>query len=126
MTLESRAFGSQGELEAVRYLRQRGYRIVDRNVRLGRGEIDLIAYDGTVLVFIEVKARRTERFGGALWAVDNRKQSQLSRLALRYLARQRLSNCACRFDVVLVQGSAEKKVEIQLIQNAFDAKGGMP
>jgi putative endonuclease len=96
---------------------------VERNVRLGRGEIDLIAYDGKVLVFIEVKARRTEQFGGALWAVDTRKQAQLSRLALQYLTRRRLHDRICRFDVVLIQGRPDRKVEVQLIQNAFEAKG---
>lgn len=96
---------------------------MDRNIRLGRGEIDLIAYDGKVLVFIEVKARRTDRFGGALWAVDFRKQARLSRLAVRYLARQRLPDCVCRFDVVLIQGTADGGLEVRLIQNAFEAKG---
>jgi putative endonuclease len=123
VSLETREFGKRGELEAVRYLQRQGYRIVERNVRLGRGEIDLVAYDGKVLVFIEVKARRTEQFGGALWAVDTRKRAQLSHLALQYLTRRRLHDCICRFDVVLIQGRTDRKVEIQLIQNAFDAKG---
>ncbi|MBI3810702.1 MAG: YraN family protein [Nitrospirae bacterium] len=123
MTLETRAFGKQGEAEAVRFLERRGYRIVDRNVRLRRGEIDLIAYDGDVLVFIEVKARRSTRFGGTLWAVDARKQERLSRLAVEYLARRRSRDCLCRFDLVLIQGAADRGVEIELIQNAFEAKG---
>jgi putative endonuclease len=123
MSLETRTFGKRGESEAVRFLRRQGYRIVDRNIRLGRGEIDLIAYDGNVLVFIEVKARRTDRFGGSLFAVDSRKQAQLSRLAERYLVRRRLRDCICRFDVVLIQGSADRGLDIRLIRNAFEAKG---
>jgi len=124
MTIETRAFGEQGEAEAVRFLQRRGYRIVDRNVRLWRGEIDLIAYDGEVLVFIEVKARRSLRYGGAPWAVNQRKQERLSRLALQYLARQRLKDCPCRFDLVLIQGTGNRGSEIELIQNAFDAGSG--
>jgi putative endonuclease len=123
MTLETRAFGKQGEAEAVRFLQRRGYRIVDRNVRLRRGEIDLIAYDGDVLVFIEVKARRSTRFGGTPWAVDSRKQERLSRLAVQYLARRRMPDCLCRFDLVLIQGATDRGTEIELIQNAFEAKG---
>jgi putative endonuclease len=123
MTLETRAFGKQGEAEAVRFLQRRGYRILDRNVRLWRGEIDLIAYDGDVLVFIEVKARRSLRFGGTSWAVDRRKQERLSRLAMQYLSRQRLPDCPCRFDLVLIQGTRDRAPEIELIQNAFDARG---
>lgn len=123
MSLETRTFGKRGESEAVHFLRRQGYRIVDRNIRLGRGEIDLIAYDGNVLVFIEVKARRTDRFGGSLFAVDSRKQAQLSRLAVRYLTRRRLRDCICRFDVVLIQGSADRGLDIRLIRNAFEAKG---
>ncbi|MEK6684541.1 MAG: YraN family protein [Nitrospirota bacterium] len=125
MTLETRAFGKQGEAEAVRFLQRRGYRIMDRNVRLRRGEIDLIAYDGDVLVFIEVKARRSIRFGGTSWAVDLRKQERLSRLAVQYLARQRLRDCLCRFDLVLIQEAAGRRVEIELIQNAFEARGDL-
>jgi putative endonuclease len=123
MTLETRAFGKQGEAEAVRFLKRRGYRILDRNVRLWRGEIDLVAYDGDVLVFIEVKARRSLRFGGTPWAVDLRKQERLSRLAVQYLAKQRLPDCPCRFDLVLIQGTRDRSPEIELIQNAFEARG---
>ena len=123
MTLETRTFGKQGESEAVRFLQGRGYRIVDRNVRLLRGEIDLVAYDGNVLVFIEVKARRNTRFGGAPWSVDARKQARLSRLAVQYLTRRRLPDCLCRFDLVLLQGAPDRGMEIQLIQNAFETRG---
>lgn len=122
MTLETRAFGKQGEAEAARFLKRRGYRIVDRNVRLLRGEIDLVAYDGDVLVFVEVKARRGTRYGGTPWAVGARKQQRLSRLAAQYLARRRLQDRPCRFDLVLIQGSADGSATIELIQNAFETR----
>ena len=121
MTLETRAFGKSGEAEAARFLRRRGYRIVDRNVRLWRGEIDLVAYDGEVLVFVEVKARRGTRYGGALWAVDARKRHRLTRLASEYLVKRKLGDRPCRFDLVLIQGSPRGSGTIELIQNAFEA-----
>ncbi|HUK56973.1 MAG TPA: YraN family protein [Nitrospiria bacterium] len=123
MSLETRAFGKQGEAEAVRFLEGRGYRIVGRNIRVGRGEIDLIAYDGDVLVFIEVKARRGDRYGGASWAVDARKRRQLTYLAEGYMARRRLRDCPCRFDLVLIQGFTNRAFEVDLIRNAFEAGG---
>jgi putative endonuclease len=123
MSLETRSFGIQSEAEAVRFLKRRGYRIVGQNIRIGRGEIDLIAYDRDVLVFIEVKARRSTRYGGVSWAVDMRKQRQLSVLAAGYMARRRLGDCPCRFDLVLIQGSTNRSSEIELIQNAFEAGG---
>ena len=123
MSLETRSFGQQSETEAVRFLKRRGYRIVGQNIRIGRGEIDLIAYDRDVLVFVEVKARRNIRYGGAAWAVDKRKQRQLSILAAGYMARRRLRDCPCRFDLVLIQGLTNQPLEIELIQNAFEAGG---
>ncbi|HEY4485592.1 MAG TPA: YraN family protein [Nitrospiria bacterium] len=123
MRAEPRGFGDLGEAAAARFLEKRGYRIVGRNVRLRRGEIDLIAYDREVLVFIEVKARRGMRFGGAFWAVDRRKRERLGRLAEEYLARERLEDPACRFDLVLIQGGPDGAMSMDLIQNAFDRPG---
>ncbi|MBI3610552.1 MAG: YraN family protein [Nitrospirae bacterium] len=123
MSLETRAFGRQCESEAALFLERRGYRIVDRNVRLRRGEIDLVAYDGDVLVFVEVKARRNARYGGTPWAVDAQKQRRLSHLALHYLTRERLHDRPCRFDLVLIEGGSDRSVKIELIRNAFEARG---
>lgn len=123
MTFETRAFGNKSEQEAARYLEKRGYRIIDRNVRFRRGEIDLVAYDGDVLVFVEIKARRGVAYGGTRWAVDERKQRRLSRLAMQYLSKRSGSAGACRFDLVLIEGSSAGPMTVELIQNAFDAKG---
>src|SRR5574338_1008529 len=73
--------GREGESLAERFLRSRGYQIVARNVRSPSGELDLIADDGGVLVFVEVKARRTGAFGGTSYAVDPRKQSRIVKQA---------------------------------------------
>ncbi len=118
-----RLFGQEGEAAAERYLRQKGYRIVARNLRSTLGELDLVAEDGAVLVFVEVKARRTEEFGGAVQAVHPRKQKKLIHLAAQYLARHHVSNRPCRFDVVLLQGTETTTPQVEHIQNAFDVPG---
>lgn len=113
-------FGQAGEARAEEYLRQKGYRILARNLRTSLGEIDLVAEDEGVLVFVEVKARTTGAFGGALLAVDRRKQAKLIRLASQYLAQRHWMERACRFDVVLVQGEADAPVQVAHLENAFD------
>lgn len=116
-------FGQEGEATAARYLRRKGYRIVAKNFRSSLGELDLVAEDGSVLVFVEVKARRTQEFGGAVHAVHPQKQKKLIRLAAQYLARHHLADRCCRFDVVLLQGADKAAPQIEHIQNAFDVSG---
>ncbi|MEO5957168.1 MAG: YraN family protein [Nitrospiraceae bacterium] len=116
-------FGQAGESAAEEYLRHKGYRIVARNLRSPRGELDLVAEDGHVLVFVEVKARRTDSFGGAIHAVHQRKQEKLIQLAAQYLARHHIKNRLCRFDVVLLQGTDAVAPQIEHIQNAFEVSG---
>ena len=118
-----RPFGQEGEATAENYLRQKGYRIIAKNLRSSLGELDLVAEDGPVLVFVEVKARRSEDFGGAIHAVHQRKQEKLIRLASQYLARHQWTNRACRFDVVLLQATGASAPQIEHIQNAFDVSG---
>ena len=118
-----RLFGQEGEAAAESYLRRKGYRILAKNLRSSLGELDLVAEDGRVLVFVEVKARRTEEFGGAIHAVHQRKQEKLIRLASQYLARHQLTNRACRVDVVLLQGTDAAAPQIEHIQNAFEIPG---
>ena len=118
-----RLFGQEGESAAEQYLRHKGYRIVARNLRSSVGELDLVAEDGRVLVFVEVKARRTDAFGGAIHAVPQRKQEKLIRLAAQYLARHHVEGRPCRFDVVLLQGMDAVAPQIEHIQNAFEVSG---
>lgn len=118
-----RVFGQTAESEAERYLRRKGYRILARNDRSPSGELDLVAQVADTLVFIEVKARRTSALGGASHAVDGRKQARLVRLAAQYLARHRVRNRSCRFDVVLCRGGSAKPAEIEHIENAFEVPG---
>ena len=95
--------GQAGEDRAVALLRERGYEIVGRNVRLPGGEIDVVARDGATVVFVEVKARDSRRFGSALGAVDARKRQTLRKLAAEWLQLFAPQSCA-RFDVVAADG----------------------
>jgi len=113
-------FGQASERLAEQFLVAKGYRIVERNLRTALGELDLVAEDGDVLVFVEVKGRTSEAYGGALAAVDARKQAKLVKLASQYLAQRHLSQKSCRFDVVLVQGQPGHQGQIEHLQNAFD------
>jgi len=114
-----RFFGQEGEAEAERYLRRKGYRIIAKNLRSSLGELDLVAEDDRVVVFIEVKARRTAQFGGAIHAVHRQKQ-KLIRLAAQFLARRHWMDRSCRFDVVLLEPTATAALRIEHIQNAFE------
>jgi putative endonuclease len=118
-----RLFGQEGESVAERYLRRKGYRILERNARTSVGELDLVVEDGAVLVFVEVKARHTDAYGGAVYAVHRGKQDKLIQLAAQYLARHHINNRPCRFDVVLVQGSETSDPQVDHIQNAFEVSG---
>ncbi len=111
--------GRRGEDLAVDFLRRKGYRIVARNVRQSFGEIDIIARHGQFLVFVEVKTRRSDRYGSPLEAVDRRKQRQMIRAAQAYLAREVSTETAARFDVISVLLGRERP-SIQHIVNAFD------
>lgn len=100
--------GKWGEQVAERLLRGKGYRILGRRVRVaGRDEIDLVARDGRVLVFVEVKTRASERYGRPLAAVDRHKRQVTSRAAMRYMRKLKDPDIMFRFDVVEVIGSAQ-------------------
>jgi putative endonuclease len=118
------SLGRRGEAVATRYLRQLGYVIVARGHRDSIGEIDLVAVDGRTVVFVEVKTRASHETGHPADAVDEAKQRRLTRLALSYLKRHDLLECAARFDVIAITwpaGSGQPTIEH--IQNAFEAAG---
>ncbi len=112
------ALGGRGEDLAARFLSKQGYRILERNYRTPLGELDLVARHRDCLVFIEVKTRRTARFGAPQEAVHPAKQEKLRTLAEYYLQQQGLEDAAVRFDVVAVRLTAHGP-EIELIQQAF-------
>jgi len=120
MLSPSQAFGQSAEALAEQMLREKGYRILERNLRVAGGELDLIAKDQGVLVFIEVKARRGNQFGGAPYAITSRKKQQIIKLASCYLSQRGLSNQDCRFDVILVVGTNEHSPQLTHIEQAFE------
>jgi len=121
MTTDRRQMlGMSGEDLACAELQRRGYAIVERRYRTRLGEIDIIAKDGLTIVFVEVKARMTQDFGGAAAAMTGWKQRRIARMAADYLARQKLHDCPCRFDVVAIDfDNSEPRVIVY--PNAFDA-----
>ena len=119
MTFKRLATGHQGEQLAVAYLRRQGLKIISQNTRLRCGELDLVARDGDTLVFVEVKTRKSGRFGSPLEAVDGRKQRQVCRAAQEYLLKNGGFEQDIRFDVVGVL--LTEPPQIEHIKNAFDA-----
>lgn len=115
------ALGEYGEGLACAELTRRGYAILARRYRTRLGEIDIVARDGAVLVFVEVKTRNAARHGGPLAAVTPQKQRRLTRMALDYLARSGTGGTPCRFDVVAVQIQPDGESQIELIRNAFES-----
>jgi putative endonuclease len=111
--------GKSGEDAACDELRRRGYAILARRFRTRTGELDIIARDGQTLVFIEVKARTTSRYGTAGEAVTFQKRRRLTRMAEEFLLRSRLSRVPCRFDVVAVQWPPQGGPSIEVFPAAF-------
>ncbi|MGA1845165.1 MAG: YraN family protein [bacterium] len=115
------SLGKKGEQLALDHLIALGYTIEARNYRCPFGEVDIIARDKEILVFIEVKTRVSGRFGSPQEAVDLRKQQRLSRIALHYLActHTRENQETCRFDVVSVIQTHGEEWSINVIKDAF-------
>jgi putative endonuclease len=113
--------GRWGEKQAVHFLASRKYEISGQRVRVGRhDELDIIAEHEGVLVFIEVKTRRSEQFGRPVSAVNREKRRRLSRAAVGYLRKRKLRPDYIRFDVVEVIGTpAGEAPVIRHIENAF-------
>ena len=110
-----------GESLAERHLKARGYRILAQNYRARRGEIDLIARDGEFIVFVEVKTRRSLKFGLPQAAVTLQKQRQISKVALAYLQSRNLLDAPCRFDVIAIHLSPQLELlKLEQIESAFD------
>jgi putative endonuclease len=111
--------GAAGESLAWEMLAQQGYRLVHRNFRAVGGELNLIAYEGDVLCFIEVRTRATAAWGHPLETVDRAKQARIARSAAAYL-QQHPTASPCRFDVVaIVLGPTIQDRAITLVREAF-------
>ena len=110
--------GKIGEDLACAELQRRGYAILDRRYRTRFGEIDIIARDSGTMVFVEVKARTGEEFGGGAAAVTGWKQRRIAQMATDYLARRHVADVPCRFDVVAID-FGDGRPRITVYPNAF-------
>lgn len=116
--------GRRGEDAAVAFLETHGFRVMDRNYRFGREEVDVVAFeptpndDGGTIVFVEVKARSGDGFGAPEAAVDAAKQQAIMRVAEAYLHERKLIPSPVRFDVVAVHFRGGE-AEVEHFENAF-------
>jgi|TARA_B100000959_G_scaffold183119_1_gene191430 putative endonuclease len=110
--------GKQGEKVAANYLKKNGYKILDRNYHCKFGEIDIIALEGDILTFIEIKTRSSREHIPPEFAVTKHKQSKIKRSACHYLGKHCIENRDCRFDIVAITMEKGKK-DIVLYKNAF-------
>jgi putative endonuclease len=113
-----------GERMAEEFLTIRGVQVVDRNVRSGRGEIDLIAREGDTVVFVEVKLRSGTDTAAPLMAVNAKKREDVARAATRWLQAHGLTDRPVRFDVVGITWEADgSRLRVEHIRNAFSGGG---
>ena len=110
--------GKIGEDLACAELQRRGYAILARRYRTRFGEIDIVARDSGTVVFVEVKARSNDEFGGGAAAVTGWKQRRVAQMATDYLARRHNTDVPCRFDVVAIDFSGGQP-QITVYANAF-------
>ncbi len=114
-----RALGARGEEAVARWYEQQGYRVVDRNWRCRDGELDLILERARVIVFCEVKTRRSDRFGAPVEAITHRKRQRLRILAAKWLDEQRAAVRELRFDVASVTPGPDGGFAIEVLEGAF-------
>lgn len=107
--------GAQAEALACAHLEQAGLTLVTRNYRCPQGEIDLVMNEREVLVFVEVRYRRSSAFGTPAETVDRRKQARLRAAAGHYLIKHAV-DCVCRFDVVAISGDL---LRVEWLRDAF-------
>lgn len=120
MTIQRRILGRKGEEAAACYLEKHGYRVLSRNYTCRLGEIDLVALDRDILVFVEVRSRSGGGFGLAQESVTERKKIKLRRLAWHYLKAERKTGSGCRFDVIAVLFDRDGAIKrLEHIENAF-------
>ncbi|UCE86159.1 MAG: YraN family protein [Deltaproteobacteria bacterium] len=120
---DRRALGAEGEARAAAHLERRGYRVIDRNVRAGGVELDLVATRARLVVFVEVKTRRGRRHGPAEDAVDALKRARLVRGAAAWLRSHDVRPSRVRFDVIAVEARPNGEFALRHLEGAFDAGG---
>jgi putative endonuclease len=119
--MDKQSSGRSAEALARTHLERHGLRLLAQNWLCRRGELDLVMLDGDTVVFVEVRYRRHEAWGGALESVDARKRGKLASAAALFLQQEaRWAKHPCRFDVVAISPSGESSSRLNWIQNAFD------
>lgn len=121
MTYARQELGKTGEDLAVRELVSRGYAVLDRRYRTRHGEIDIVCDDRGTIVFVEVRAKGSGDCGSASESITPHKMRKVTACAVEYLARHRLSNRPCRFDVVAIDDALGAEPRVTVYANAFDA-----
>jgi putative endonuclease len=111
--------GKQGEDLACRELERRGYAVLARRYRSRFGEIDIVCRSNRTIVFVEVRARRTTRYGRAAESVVPRKRRRIAAIALDYLAWTGQVGAPCRFDVVAIDAIGSERETLRVYENAF-------
>lgn len=111
--------GREGERIAERFLKKKGYKVVERNYRCAAGELDLIVLDRRVIVFVEVKTRTGSGYGTPLEAVEFRKQHKMIHVAQFFLNAKKLTQREARFDVVGISWPGAQPL-VEHIENAFE------
>ena len=117
--MDRRAYGGEAESLAIEHLQRQGYRIRDRNVGYRRGELDVVAEKGELLVIVEVRMKSTAAMGDPSETVMFQKQRRVVLATMKYLQEERLERDV-RFDVIAVVGKGPK-ASVEHIENAFDA-----
>ena len=115
--MQSNTYGKRSEIIAAEYLKNKGYKILATNYTNKIGEIDIIAQDKDYIVFVEVKARLSQKFGHPLDAIDEVKQQKIHAVASLYLVEKRKYGKLCRFDAISILGF--ENPEIRHIIDAF-------
>ncbi|MCK9209827.1 MAG: YraN family protein [Ignavibacteriaceae bacterium] len=110
--------GKEGEELAVTFLVEKGFEIIERNYRYGKGELDIIAREKGFLVFVEVKSRESLEYGLPEEAITKRKMSQIRKIAEAYLAEKNITDENIRFDVVAIL-FLKGEISIEHYENAF-------
>ncbi|MBQ8540248.1 MAG: YraN family protein [Clostridia bacterium] len=117
-----REIGNKGEDIAVKILKKKGYRIIERNFNVpGMGELDIVAKKKEYLVFVEVRLRKNTLHGSGAETIDIFKQKKLIKAALMYMKVNKLDYAPARFDVVSITGDIDGEYSVELIENAFEA-----
>ncbi len=116
-----KGLGAAGEQLAAEFLKEKGYRIRERNFRVSMGELDIIAEKDGRIIFVEVKTRRNLNCGTPAESVSYYKQKKIIQVAQIFLRQRRLEGCSCRFDVIEVYVRPEETWSVRHLPGAFEA-----